>query len=213
MKTYNYILFDWDGCISKTLEIWLSSYKETFAEYGQSPDDITIAQKMFGNWTGPKLFGIDTVDEFNAKLFERVDKMYAKATLSDGAVEVINTLKERGKKLALITSSEDKKLKDALKYNQLSDTFDVVLTAKDVAKHKPDPEIVYKAIELLNGNKNEAVVIGDSKSDLGAAQSASVDSILYYPKNNETFYLLEDLKNYNPTHIVTSFKEILEIVN
>jgi beta-phosphoglucomutase-like phosphatase (HAD superfamily) len=52
MKNYNYILLDWDGCLAKTLDIWLQAYKDTFAEYGVYPDEKYITHEVFVNWDG-----------------------------------------------------------------------------------------------------------------------------------------------------------------
>lgn len=56
MKTYTYILLDWDGCLAKTLDLWLEVYQQTFAEYNIFPEDKAIIQQVFGDWNGPKKF-------------------------------------------------------------------------------------------------------------------------------------------------------------
>src|SRR5581483_9741789 len=96
--------------------------------------------------------------------------------------------------------------------NNVKKYFDVILTKEDVIHHKPNPEIVYKALEKLDGIKEEAIVVGDSKKDLGAAQSAGIDSLLFYPEQHKKFYSLEDLKIYNPAYIVSSFEEMKPIL-
>lgn len=65
---------------------------------------------------------------------------------------------------------------------------------------------------MLDCKKESSIIIGDSKSDLGAAKSASIDSILYYPRHNELFYDLDTLKTYEPTYVIRDFAEIIELV-
>jgi len=89
--------------------------------------------------------------------------------------------------------------------------FDVVITHEDTEKHKPHAEPLEKALAQLGGNKEKAVMIGDSDKDLGAAKNAGVDSILFYPKEHERFYRLDDLKRFGPTYVVDDFREVLKI--
>jgi pyrophosphatase PpaX len=212
MKHYNIVLLDWDGCLAKTLDIWLDTYKQTFAEYNLYPEDGVIIQQVFGDWNGPSKVGVTNIDEYTQKLLARVNEKYPSVQLYDNVFNVIESLRNKGKKLALITTSKKSTIQEALENNKLADSFDVILTAEDVVKHKPDPEIVNKAVEMLGGSKDEAIIVGDSKSDLDAAQNASIDSILFYPKHNEIFYDLSVLKSYKPTYTVDDFKQILDIV-
>ena len=212
MKKYNYILFDWDGCIAKTLDSWLDAYKQTFAEYDVYPGDRRIASDAFGNWNAPLLFGIKDVKEFSKKLIQRIDAYYPTVPLYPNAKLMIETLKTNNKRLALISSSDKNILGEALANNNLTNVFDLVVTGDEVRKHKPDPESLYRALQFFNATPNEAIMIGDSKSDLGAAKNASLDSVLFYPRHNELFYELETLKTFQPTYIIQDFKELETII-
>lgn len=212
MKTYKYILLDWDGCLAKTLDIWLDTYKQIFAEYNLYPEDRVITQEVFGDWNGPAKLGIENIEEYSRRLTATVEEKYPHAKLYPGVKEVLETLRRDKKLLALITTTKRSTLLPALESNKIVDAFDLILCAEDVTRHKPDPEVIHKALHILNGNKDQSIIIGDSKSDLGAAQNASIDSILYYPQQNELFYDLENLKTYHPTYIVKDFLQVLDIV-
>ena len=69
-----------------------------------------------------------------------------------------------------------------------------------------------KGMSNLKGNKNEAIMIGDSRKDLEAANNAGIDSILVYPKSHSIFYKFDELKAYKPTYIVSGLKEITDII-
>jgi pyrophosphatase PpaX len=208
MKKYNYILFDWDGCLAKTLDLWLAAYKATFAEYDIFPEDKAICYEVFGDWDGPRKFGITDIDAFTEKMKQKVGKEYTTVPLADGVKELLNELKKTEKKLALLTTSKKELVYPALQYHELSNFFEVVLTAEDVIHHKPDPEIVEKAIKKLHGTKDQSIIIGDSRSDLGAAKNAGIDSILFYPKHNHLFYDLSVLNQYQPTYTVTELTSL-----
>ncbi len=212
MGKYDYILFDWDGCLAKTLDILLNTYKNLFAELNIYPDNNTIIQEVFGDWNGPKKLGVRDIENFSKKFVSNVDKSYQKARLNDGVEETLKILKMKGKKMALITTALQSTIMPALENNNIEGMFEVVLTGNDVTKHKPDPEMIYKAVKLLNGTMDQSIIVGDSKSDLGAGNNAGVDTLLYYPKINKMFYEIEFLKKYNPNFIINDFCEIIKVV-
>lgn len=210
-KKYKYILFDWDGCLAKTLGVWMNAYKIIYAQYNVYPTEIEIA-RHFGDWESPKYFGITDVKSCINKLDELASSELKKVALYVGAKELLKKL-HMDKQLALLTSSPGYIIKEALKYNKLNEFFKIVLTAEDVKNHKPHPEMINKGINLLDGNKNEAIMIGDSRKDLEAANNSMVDSILVYPKEHSIFYNLDELKRYKPTYIVSSLPEIMKIIS
>lgn len=212
MKQYKYILFDWDGCLAKTLDIHLESYKKTFAEFGIYPEDQTITEEVFGDWNGPKKLGIKDINAYTKKYLKRVNEIYPTVVLYEGVTETLNTLKDNGKKLALLTTSLKPTVQPALEHYNLTNMFEIFLSAEDVKNHKPDPEIINKAIKQLNGKKEQSIIIGDSKSDLSAANNAKIDSILYFPEHNKIFYSIDTLKTFKPTYTINHFKDILKII-
>lgn len=212
MKRYAYVLFDWDGCLAKTLDIWLAAYKEVFAQYNLYPEDKTITQYVFGDWDGPKKLGIDNIEEYNKKLLVALNKKYPTLELYDHAMDILRELKKRTKVLALITSSKKQSVLPVLEERQLTPFFQSILTAEDVVKHKPDPEVIFKTLKALNADKAHAVLIGDSKSDVEGAHNAGIDSILFYPKHNELFYDKQTLLAHKPTHVIDDLNRLLEII-
>jgi phosphoglycolate phosphatase-like HAD superfamily hydrolase len=54
-------------------------------------------------------------------------------------------------------------------------------------------------------------MVGDSASDIGAANNAGVDSILFFPPSHSRFYDIEKLKNLQPTYIIEDFRDIVRI--
>ena len=213
MKQYTYILLDWDGCLAKTLDIVLAAYKKIFAQYAIFPEDKVITQEVFGDWDGPKKLGVTDIKAFTEKFVTEIDKTYPQVDLYDGVPEVLRAFKNMGKKMALLTSSRRSTVEPALRNNNLTDMFDIILAAEDVYKSKPDPEIIFKALKELNGTKDQAIIIGDSKSDLQAATNAGIDSILFFPEHNKSFYDLQELETYKPTYTVHNFKDILEKIS
>ena len=55
--------------------------------------------------------------------------------------------------------------------------FDVVVGADDTERHKPDPEPVLHALELLGARPDDAAYVGDSPFDVRAARAAGVYAV------------------------------------
>ncbi|MCA9332418.1 HAD family hydrolase [Candidatus Saccharibacteria bacterium] len=208
-----YILLDWDGNLARTLDIWLDACHIAINNQGIQKTDEEIAAS-FGQFT--KYLTEWGISDVNAAI-EDADKVAKKqlpeVELYPDAAAVLETLKEQGKKLALITTSPHENIQHLLEKHGLGSMFDVIVAGDDVENHKPHPEPLDTAIEQLGGNKEDSIMIGDSDKDLGASENAGVDSILFYPPEHERFYSLESLKSHNPTYVVSDFKDVIDIVN
>lgn len=198
--------------MAKTLEVWLKAYHETFAEHGIIPDDQSITSNVFGDWNGAKKLGVKDLETFNSQLIARVDQGLKTVELYDGAKDILVDLKSRSKKIALLSSSLKEYIEPALERHGIKDCFDLIIDGNEVENHKPHPEVILKAIEILDVDKKSSVMVGDSKSDLGAAQAAGVDSVLFYPDSHEIFYAKDDLLVFHPTFVVGSFLELEEVL-
>jgi HAD superfamily hydrolase (TIGR01509 family) len=79
--------------------------------------------------------------------------------------------------LGVATSSNKDRASTILKNLGVSDFFNVVITADDVKKHKPDPAIFLEAAKKLNITPDESVVIEDSLNGIEAAKSGNMRAI------------------------------------
>lgn len=211
-KTYQYILLDWDGNIAKTLDLWLDALRAILAEEGHHPDDHELAAS-FGR-VEDYLQSLGIKDPIG--LYNRVDQLgrqkLPEVELYPETLEVLSYFKRIHKTTALITASSRSNINHLLDRHQMHELFDVIVTRDDTTEHKPHPESLNKALEALGGNAEQAIMIGDSDKDLGAAVNAGIDSLLFYPPEHQKFYDLDKLKLLNPTYIVKDFSEIMNIV-
>lgn len=208
MKKYKLYLYDWDGCLAKTLNIWLDAYKKLFSEYGIQISEQTITTKVFGDWEGPKKVGIQDNEKFTKELLNLVNAGFQTLVLYPNAKETLVKLKELGAKIALVSTSKWDSIKPAFEKNNLSKLVDTVISAESVAHHKPDPESIYKAMQDCGiTNTEDVVIIGDSNKDVLCGTNANIDTILFYPPENHKFY---DVQGFKPSTFV--IKDHLNIV-
>lgn len=213
MKNYQFVLFDWDGNLAKTLDIWLLATRAPLEKRGIQVSDRTIGIQCFGRpIEGYTELGIKDIDAAITEMDQLAKKLMPEVELYPDALFVLETLKKQRKQTALITTSQRDKVLHLLDKYNIHNFFDVVITSEDTTHHKPHPEPLNKALEKLGGNKENAVMIGDSDKDIGAANNANIDSILFYPDAHEKFYDLDDLQKLKPTHTVRDLRQIIGIV-
>lgn len=206
---YDTYLFDWDGCILDTLGLWLHVYRELFRERALYITDDQIKNEVFGDWQAPARFGVTDLPTFTAELVRQVNEQLPGCQLATGAHTTIAKLFRQGKKLGIVSSSRRSSLMPLLAQHRLHTFFHVVVTADDVAHHKPDPESLFVALRALQSSASTSLMIGDSRKDILAAQNAGVDSALYYPKSHRGFYRETELFATMPTHVFELFMDLL----
>jgi pyrophosphatase PpaX len=213
MKSYQHILIDWDGNLAKTLDVWLIATKAPLESRGIHISDKTLAIQCFGRpIEGYTELGIRDINTAITEMDILAKTLMPEVDLYPDALFVLEEIKNKGKQTALVTSSPRSNVLHLLDKYNIHHFFDVVITNEDTTHHKPHPEPLEKALEKLGGDKGGAIMIGDSDKDIGAANNAEIDSILFYPDAHEKFYDLSELRALKPTYIVRDFREIVDIV-
>lgn len=212
-KKYNYILLDWDGNLARTLDVWMMGYQKLFPQYNLFPSEEEIVDKVFGRGdNGPRNLGIRDSAEFYERLMSIIEPKLEMVDLYDEVPETLIKIKESGRKLGVLTSSEKRYVLKAIEKNGLSGVFDSVITGDEVQERKPHPESIFKMIEALGGKYSEALIVGDSDKDVLAGQNAKIDSVLFLPEENKRFYKEIDLLELGPDYIIRKFGSLLEIL-
>jgi len=115
-----------------------------------------------------------------------------------GVYEMLQKIKF---KKAIFTSAS-RKLADAmLKHCYLNGYFDLIITADDVTRSKPDSEGLFIISSTLK--KDKLVIVGNSEKDLLAAKKFGATSILFAQSKPKTL---------SADYIATSLKEIPALI-
>lgn len=182
MSKINTILFDFDGTVMNTNELILNSWQHTFKTITGKEGDPEIIKKTFGDIL------VKTISEFfpDYPVDEAVEiyRSYQKGRFSDdiyafdGMVELILGLKEKGYKVAIVTSRLRNTTIEGLQKYELEKHIDALVTADECTAHKPEPEPALMAMRMMNSKPEETIMVGDSKYDIGCANNAGVTSVL-----------------------------------
>ena len=128
--------------------------------------------------------------------------------LFDNVKDTIDNLREQGFYMA-IASSKPKRILDKMVSHFNLEGFQYILgTEESNFKHKPNPEIINYIMKKLNVQKEDAVIIGDSKSDILTGKNAKIDTIAVTYGYDTT----ENLLKAEPTYIIDKFEKLLEII-
>lgn len=151
--------------------------------------------------------------QFYQDVKDHVHSYHIEISFQIGAKELLKSLKLRGKKIGLVTSSFSKVVYATLDKLDARSYFDCVVTFEDVEEIKPHPEPILKTMRLLQSGASQTVMIGDSASDLLSAKKAGVDSIWYYPKEHEDMYSPNEFDTIGPKFTVRSFNELQTVLS
>ena len=176
MKNINTLLFDVDGTILDTREFILQATEYALSTLGYTvPNRKTIASNV-GRPFPDYYFSLSGSKKDIDKLIEtHRDFQYKNYNLVvpfTRAVETLKELKEKGYKIAAITTRSKKTAHQTLINSGIYELFDVIICGEDAKELKPNPAPLFRALELLERNPESSIMIGDSHLDIEAGKNA-----------------------------------------
>jgi pyrophosphatase PpaX len=174
------VLFDLDGTLVDSAAAILGSFHhatETVLRR-RFPDDEILARVGGTNLAHQMaLLDPDRVDELVRVYRAHNDPQYSELACFEGVLDVLQQLKIESRRLGIVSAKRRPTVERALRSAGMGEYFDVVVGSDDTQRHKPDPEPVLKALELLEADPDEAAYVGDSPFDVAAARAAGVFAV------------------------------------
>jgi len=204
------IIFDVDGTLTFTNQLIFDSFNHITKKYlGRAySDDEIIA--LFGPTEDVIL------KEMCKEEYESARKDYYTyyknnhdiAQLYDGIKELIIDINNAEILLSIFTGKGRTSAIITLDELGLTHYFDMIVSGDDVENHKPSPEGIIKFLEKHNFNPKEVLMIGDSPSDIIAANESGVEiaSVVW------DSYAEEEVKKLNSTNIFHSVNELRDYI-
>ena len=178
---FRIVLFDLDGTLIDSGAIILASMQHAVRTVlGREIPADELGLTIGGQGIVAQMQAIDA--EHAEALLEAYkvhnDGLHDTLEAFDGLLSLLPGLAAEGRKLGIVTAKRHRTVSLALdRFPALADALDVVIAHEDTERHKPDPDPVLLAVERLGGEPNEAVYVGDSPFDIGAAKAAGVFSV------------------------------------
>ncbi len=224
MKQKFTVLFDLDGTLVDTAPDLMRAHNHVMKKFGyptKSTEEIrNLVGKGAGALIGRSIWG-QAKKEFHSvidlKIKDEMSKEFVnyygkniinESTLIKGVKDFLIWCKNQNISMAVCTNKQEHLSNDLLKKIGIYDFFEYVAGSDTFDYCKPDPRHLTSVIEILDGDVNKAIMIGDSETDANAAKAAEIPIILlengYTEKNTTEIY---------HNHLVKDFIGIEKIIS
>lgn len=179
------VLFDLDGTLIDSAPDLATATNKVLAESAMEPLSVNEVRSMIGHGVAKlvqRAFRARGLALEKPALTPFVDRMMDfymqgltdETELLPHAREIVAHYKAQGVKTGVVTNKPYKATMGILAYFGLDTELDVVVGGDQVENKKPSPDIVQLALTRLEAAPSDALLVGDSAADVGAAKAAGV---------------------------------------
>ena len=182
------ILFDLDGTLADTAGDLCETMNVILTQHGRSRVPASRVRHLVGG--GARLLlergFAETGEPAGTELLDRTfeefiayysDHIADHTQLWPGIEDVLKRLEEADVLLAVCTNKVERLSRQLLERLGIDRYFPVVIGGDTLSVKKPDPEHLFEAVRLLGGDRDAAIMVGDSETDIDAAKNARMPSI------------------------------------
>lgn len=178
MSELKYVLFDFDGTLTQSVELALQIYNRIAPQYKCKPIDMK-AIGVLSSGNPEQFFKQYGVTRFKLLLLVLRIRRELKKELHNlkpmpGISDVLAELRYSGYKLGIVTSNARKNVTAFLKNNEITDYFGFVRTAGNFfGKQK----VFFRLLKRLRTSGRNVVYVGDETRDITASRKAGIHII------------------------------------
>ena len=217
------IIFDLDGTLVDTAPDLMNAHNFVMKKYGyetKTTDDIrSLIGKGAGSLIGRSVWG-QAKKEFSQVEDKKIKKemvndfidYYGKniaieSKLVKGVREFLNWAKQNDISMGVCTNKQEHLAIDLLKQIKIYDYFEYVAGSNTFDYCKPDPRHLTNIIDIMQGDINKSLMIGDSETDANTASAAKIPFILL-----EDGYTEKSVSQIHHDHLIKDFVGIEKII-
>jgi phosphoglycolate phosphatase len=208
MKQKFTVLFDLDGTLVDTAPDLMRAHNHVMKKFGYPTKSTEEIRNLVGKGAaaliGRSIWG-QAKKEFHSvidlKIKDEMSKEFVnyygkniinESTLIKGVKDFLIWCKDQSISMAVCTNKQEHLSNDLLKKIGIYDFFEYVAGSDTFDYFKPDPRHLTSVVEILDGDINKTIMIGDSETDANAAKAAEIPVILlengYTEKNTTEIY-------------------------
>ncbi|MFD2176838.1 HAD family hydrolase [Veronia pacifica] len=184
MKSYKAYLFDLDGTLVNSEPLKGKAIAMACRDLGGDVNFNHYKTVMGQDWptvTGHffRLGNISpTMEMFNMHFRTHYEALLAeKLSLNPGVEAFLSHIKANNSRCAVVSSAAAWMVDRILTQLQMTQCFDLVISADDVKKHKPHPEAYLIALSKYGVTASDALIFEDSQAGLEAGKAAGCDVV------------------------------------
>ena len=185
------VIFDMDGVIIDSEEIWKRAENEIFSSVGVKLTDelckmteTMTTREVTNFWFGKYPWKNKSLEEVENGVIERVAHLIKDAGKGvDGIEEFLRKMKDKGYKIGLATNSPSCLIPVVLEKLAIDQYFDAISSAEHELEGKPSPYVYLSTAEKLNIEPENCIAIEDSYSGILAAKKAGMKAIIIDANN------------------------------
>ena len=174
------VVFDLDGVLVQSEELWDAARRELAEEHGvEWPDDATdammgMSSKEWSRYMHDEVGVSDPPEEINGKVLAWVEKRYREdLPWIPGAREAVRRIGER-LQLGLATSSNREIIDIVVEVGGFEDLLEVTVSSEEVERGKPAPDVYLEATRRMGVDPAATAAVEDSTNGLLAAKAAGM---------------------------------------
>jgi phosphoglycolate phosphatase len=208
---YKAIVFDWDGTLMDSISKIVETMQSSAKHLGLPVPDYDQAKDVIGISLLPALKQLFNIQDEKAAidLFHIYKKHFKNHTqisspLFNGAIELLEKLKQQGYILAVATGKGRQGLEHNWHHSNTKHFFSASRTADD-AQSKPSPDMLHQILSELNLSAHQVLMVGDTTYDMAMAESINMDRI------GVSFgvHSADTLQKHKPLAIIDALDELL----
>ena len=217
MKQIYTILFDLDGTIVNTAPDLMAAHNYVMKKFGHAQKEMADIKSLAGKgaWVMmQRSFKQEIKDEKTKKAMtkEFID-FYAKnidnnSEPLNGAIEFFKWAKNKNISMAVCTNKQERLAIDLLKKLDIYKYFEYVAGCDTFSFNKPDPRHLTDVVEIIGGDLNKTIMVGDSEVDANSAHNANLPFVLV--KDGYTEKTENEIKHNNLISDFIGFEKIIE---
>ncbi len=189
MRTLEAVIFDMDGVLTETSHQHFLAWKMLAQKLGydlpnavndqvkgisrlESLEIVLKAGNMSDKFSDSEK--VQMADDKNA-IYQSLIKEFTKENVSEGALELLKSLKENNIKIGLASVSKNAPF--LLEAMEISEYFDVVVDPREIKHGKPAPDIFLMAAKKLGAAPENCIGVEDAYAGVESIKSAKMTPV------------------------------------